>query len=61
MIKETLSALALAVLVLTLLGAGLYLLVGKPSFDAEAVCTQKGGHLVRTYSGIVCAKLEVIK
>ena len=52
--------LVLTAIILTLLGAG-YSLIGKPSFDAEAACAQKGGHLVRTYSTTVCAKLEVIK
>jgi len=59
--KEVLRTLGFAAITVGLLFAGLFFLVGKPNFDAEAVCTQKGGHLVRTYSSTVCAKLEVIK
>jgi hypothetical protein len=54
------EVLVLTTIILTILVPG-YFLIGKPSFDAEAACAQKGGHLVRTYSDKVCAKLEVIK
>jgi len=54
------EVLVLTAIILIILVQG-YFLIGKPSFDAEAACTQKGGHLVRTYSTTVCAKLEVIK
>lgn len=59
--KEILQVVGLTILVLTILGTGVYFLVGKLNVHAEAACTQKGGHLVRTYSTTVCAKVEVIK
>jgi hypothetical protein len=59
--KETFKLFVLPVTIAGLLSTGIYFLVGKPSFDAEVVCAQKGGYMVRTYSGTVCAKLEVIK
>lgn len=57
--KEVLVLTAIILTILVLVQG--YFLVGKPNYDAEAVCTQKGGYLVRTYSTTVCAKIEVIK
>ena len=59
--RNFLETFAFAAVTVGLLFAGLFFLVGKPNYDAEAACAQKGGHLVRTYSTTVCAKLEVIK
>lgn len=59
--RSELKSLSIVLFMAALVISGAVLIVGKPNFDAEAVCMQKGGHLVRTYSTTVCAKLEVIK
>jgi hypothetical protein len=50
---------ALVVLVLVLLVLPLWFLLS--SDDQIKACEAKGGQLVRTMSGSVCAKLEVLK
>lgn len=58
--KDFLTAIVIAIGVVAFCSIVIFI-VTKPALDAETACTQKGGHLVRTYSTTVCAKLEVIK